>query len=255
MLELLSLSEYAIAEPLLKDFPINRPLLEAILDNECAGKVFTDNKNNPSFILVSSPAAYTYLVGRADQYALKEVANYLKTLSFVLLVCPLGWEYKSFFEEEGFSAVERLQLKRPIGLPGLEDWKNRLPSQYIVDDIDARYFPTCHWHDFFSTLYGGDEPFYAFGNGFCLLDQGKVASESYGIIGRGIAEIAIITDENYRGQNLGTMVCAFMVDYCERQGVQAFWSCNVHNPASAAIAKKLGFEEDCKYFFLKHSGP
>lgn len=253
MLERLTPSEYDLAELFFKDFPINQPLLYSILDKECAGTVFTDDKNHPSFALVCSPAAYTYLAGRPSPQALKEIAAHLKTLPAVLLVCPYGWDYQSFFEHEGFAPVERLQLKRPISFPGLEDWKKRLPSQYTVDKIDARYFPKCIWHAFFSSLYGGDEPFYTFGKGVCLLDQGKVISESYGIKGRGNAEIAVITDEHYRGQNLGTIICAFMIEACKSQGLESFWSCNVHNPASSAIARKLGFVEDRQYFFLKRT--
>jgi RimJ/RimL family protein N-acetyltransferase len=62
--------------------------------------------------------------------------------------------------------------------------------------------------------------------------------------------MVVVTDEGYRGRNLGTIVCAFMVEYCCHRNLEPIWSCMASNPASASIARKLEFEEECKYFDL-----
>lgn len=55
ILKLLSTEEYTIAKTFFVDFKINQPILQAILENRSAGKVFSDDKINPSFMLVCSP--------------------------------------------------------------------------------------------------------------------------------------------------------------------------------------------------------
>jgi GNAT superfamily N-acetyltransferase len=250
-LELLSPAEYESVKTLFVGFRINRTILNSVLENKKAGKVFLDDKENPSFALVYSPPSYTFLEGTLDESSLHKIACFLKTLPAVSLVCPAQWKYKSFFEEEGFIPTERIQFRRPYNLPKIKSWENRLPSQYCVNKISNQNFDRCSWHSFITSCYGSEDLFFTNGIGFCLTDQGKVISESYGLISTDGAEIGVITDENYRGQNLGTIVCAFVLDYCYKNNLEPFWSCDANNPASTSVAKKLGFEEDCRYFFLK----
>ncbi len=251
-LVLLSPSEYSIAVPFFLDLIINEPLLYAILEQRNPGRVFTNDRKNPSYVLVYSPASYTYLAGKLDQSSLQNIATYLKTLPKISLICPLEWEYRSFFEEAGFIAVERIQLRRPDKPFLLESWKKCLSAHYSVEEISHKNFDLCAWRAFMLNLYGTKEHFCTNEKGFCIVDQEKVISESFAIIGKGKAEIAVITHENYRGQNLGTIISAFMVHYCHHHGLEPLWSCDASNQASASIAKKLGFVEECRYFFLKH---
>lgn len=260
-LERLDLEEYAIAKPFFENFDIFETILHSILEGRSAGTIFTDNKNNPSFVLVcspsiaSSPNAYAYLGGELDQASLRKIASYLKTLPKVSLVVPLDWKFRTFFEKLGFNPVERVQLLRPFDFFDLDSWKQSLPAQYTISRIDEENFSQCNWHSFILNCYGDNEHFFANGMGFCLLDQGVITSESYGLIANGKAEIAVVTDQKYRGQSLGTIICAIMLDYCYENNLEPCWNCDVGNPASAAIAKKLGFEENCKYLFLKWTAP
>jgi RimJ/RimL family protein N-acetyltransferase len=255
MLELLDVDEYAIAKSFFRDFKINQPILYSILENRSAGKVFTDDKSHPSFMLVHSPAAYVFLGGNPDQTSLRKIVSYLKILSNASLVSPLDWKFRTFFEGASFCCVERLQLQRHSDFSNLDSWKDNLAARYSIHRIDRETFPQCNWRSFVLSCYGDADHFLANGMGFCLVDQGKIISESYAFIAAGKAEIGVVTDENYRGLNLGTSICAVMLDYCYKNNIEPFWSCNIDNLASVAIAKKLGFEEDCKYFFLKWTTP
>ena len=255
MLILLDADEYTIAKSFFHDFKINQPILYSILENRSAGKIFTDDRSNPSFMLVCSPAAYVFLGGSPDQTSLRKIVSYLKSLLHVSLVSPVDWKFKTFFEEAGFTAVERLQFQRHCDFFNLDSWKDSLPARYSINKIDNETFPQCNWRSFILSCYGDADHFFTNGRGFCLVDQGKIISEAYGIIAAGKAEIGVVTDEKYRGQNLGTSICAVMLDYCCKNDIEPFWSCNANNPASVAIAKKLGFEESCKYFFLKWATP
>ena len=183
----------------------------------------------------------------------KKVISYLKTLPKVCVVCPLEEKYRAQFEEEGFTSVERVQLSSPRYQ--LDTWQSRLPSGCQVDTIDEKNFGKCMWHAFILSCYGSCERFFTNGVGFCLLNQEKIICESYAVIGDNLAEIGIVTGEEYRGQNLGTIMTALMLDYCKLHNLESRWSCDVNNLASFSIAKKLGFAEDCRYFFLKWTAP
>ena len=197
-----------------------------------------------------SPSSYTFLAGNVNQSCLQKVIPALKSLSNAKLICPPGCGYLSFFEEEGFTLEERIQFRRPPDLSTLDNWKRQLPAQYLLDRISSKNFYKCHWLSFIQSFYGGSDLFFANGAGFCLSDQGKILSESYGLIADGMAEIGVVTDESYRGQNLGTIVCAVMLEDCYQHNLEPFWNCKASNSASASVARKLAFEEECRYFGL-----
>lgn len=252
LLELLEPSEYDLALPFFKDFQINEPMLYLTLEKRGAGKVFTDSKIAPSFILVYNPASYTFLSGELDETSLESVASYLKTLPKVNLACPTNWKYREFFEKEGFIPVDRIQFKRATSLLKMDEWKNQVTPEYTVDKIDKRSFPQCKWRSILLDFYGNEQRFFEQAIGICLSDEkGSILSESYALISTGRAEIGVFTDENHRGKNLGAIVCAFVMDHCYARDLELFWSCDKTNPASSSLAKKLGFEEERRYVFLK----
>lgn len=255
-LELLEPSEYKIAWPFFKDFQINEPMLYLTLEKRGAGKVLTDSKTNPSFVLVYNPASHTFLSGELDQVSLQAVASYLKTLPKVSLVCPTDWKYRQFFEKDGFTPVDRIQFRRAKSLGRAHEWKSQLSPEYSVGKIEGKNFDQCEWRPILLSFYGDEERFFDQAMGICLSDEkGCVLSECYALITTGKAEIGVFTAENYRGKNLGTIVSAFMLDYCYAHDLEPFWSCDQINTASASVAKKLGFEEERRYVFLKWPSP
>ena len=254
--------EYDIAKPFYKDWHFYTSCLHSILECRNLGTVFTDDKSKPTFFLVCSPStplnlnAPVYLAGKFDLPIVEKIASFLKTFPKISLVVPVNWEYRSLFEDAGFKAVERLQLRRPSQSFDLPAWKAYMPSQYSVSEMNEKNFAQCKWHPFVLSCYGDKALFFTYGIGFCLLDQEKVISESYGLfIAKGQAEIGVATDSEYRGKNLGTIGCALVLDYCYKNNLEPYWNCDLQNPASATIAKKLGFEEDCNYLFLKWISP
>lgn len=260
-LEVVSSEKYELAKTFFESFDFYASILRSVLDNKCAGTVFTDNKNNPSFFLVctpstpSTPNAYAYLAGELDNCSLKQVMAYLKSLPKISLVVPLKWKFRTFFEKNGFKPVERMQLRRSSDLFDLGIWKQFLPSHYSICKIDAENFEKCNWHHFIVHIYGDKDHFFENGKGFCLVDQEKIVSESYALISNRTAEIGVVTNKQYRGQNFGTTISAIALDYCYKNNIEPYWNCDVTNPASSAIAKKLGFEEQSKYLFLKWVSP
>ena len=254
-LELINAKDYPTAKFFFKDLKINESILHAILENKTAGNVFTDSIANPTFMLVCSPAGYVFLGGLPSQASLIKIVSYLKTLPFVSLVCPEDWGFKDFFVGLDFTFIERIQFKWRNRFSNLNVFKNRLQNHYSISRINEENFPQCNWHSFMLSCYGECGRFFSNGIGFCVKDQEKIVSESYGIIAHNKAEIVVVTNPDYYGQNLGASISAILLDYLTGQGVEPIWSCNADNKASLTTAKKLGFEEDCKYYFLRWVKP
>ncbi|MCB1109916.1 MAG: GNAT family N-acetyltransferase [Chlamydiia bacterium] len=251
----LNTSEYATVKLLFRGATINLPTLHSVLEGTSAGKIFVDQRQAPSMALVCNNAGYTFLAGDLNQNILAESVKLLKSFPRVTLVCPLKSSYRSFFIGEGFQPVERLQLTRPSHSIDMKSWIKKLPPQYKISSLDKELFPQCLWSEFIQKYCGTVDRFFAHSKGFCILEKGKVVSESYLLEAQGLGEVAVITDENHRGQNLGTIACVVALDSCYQRGIEPYWSCDADNLASVAIAKKLGFEENATYDFLKHSAP
>jgi hypothetical protein len=100
LLESLEPNEYEIALPFFKDFQINETMLYLTLEKRGSGKVLTNSKTNPSFVLVYNSACYTFLGGELDQISLQAVVSYLKTLPKVSLACPTNWKYRGFLRRK-----------------------------------------------------------------------------------------------------------------------------------------------------------
>ncbi|MFC2095769.1 GNAT family N-acetyltransferase, partial [Candidatus Bipolaricaulota bacterium] len=57
----------------------------------------------------------------------------------------------------------------------------------------------------------------------------------------------VFTADEHRGKGYATLVSAEVIKRCLGSGLSVFWSCETDNPASAAIARKLGFGEERSY--------
>lgn len=81
-----------------------------------------------------------------------------------------------------------------------------------------------------------------------MKDKERVISEGVSIFkSKNYAEIDIITDSNYRGKGLASVVAEQFIDYCLSENIQPRWDCDVDNSASINLASKLGFINPEKY--------
>ena len=66
----------------------------------------------------------------------------------------------------------------------------------------------------------------------------------------GAREIGIDTPAPYRRRGYGTITCSKLIQHCEQQGLKTYWNCNKENPASVALARKLGYQTEKEYRLL-----
>ena len=254
MLKLLNQNEYEKARSIFSEFIVNEPLIYSVLDFKSAGKVYTDNKQNPSFaLLYTEGSTYTFLAGDLDSTSLANVTSLLKTYPLISLVSPPKWKYQSFFEEMGFKEEKLIQFRSFLDPAHWTFWMNSLPLNCSANKIDDTNFSKCDWYEFITTFYGNKNAFFSNGAGFCLETEGKVISESYALIGSGKAELGIATNKDFQRQNYGTIAMSFILDYCSQQNIEPYWTCKASNIGSSSMAKKLGFKESCRYSLLTFS--
>ena len=90
------------------------------------------------------------------------------------------------------------------------------------------------------------EDFKARGVAFGLRHQGQyVAAASSASISPNKLEFEVQTSPNFEGRGFATIVSAKLIQHCVQAGLEPCW--DAANPASGAVAKKLGFASLGKY--------
>jgi hypothetical protein len=87
------------------------------------------------------------------------------------------------------------------------------------------------------------------GFGFCLLHENTIVSWCIAdFVAGNDYEMGIHTDEDYRKRGFATLTVAAAVEHCLANGVENIgWHCWSSNVASAATAKKVGFEQTIEH--------
>jgi predicted GNAT family acetyltransferase len=106
----------------------------------------------------------------------------------------------------------------------------------------------CLWSSDMAFYCGSLENFLHNGLGICLIRDDEILVEAYAsAFGTIYAEIGAVTHEPYRGRGYATITVAHLINLLAQRGYQAYWSCDVDNPASSRVARKLGFKVEKPY--------
>ncbi len=118
----------------------------------------------------------------------------------------------------------------------------------MIQNIDEPMLERCEWRADMEFYAGSLSNFLANGLGLCMMQGNDILVEAYAsAFGKTMAEIGAITHEAYRGRGYAAIACAYMIEACLQRGYQAYWSCDVDNPASIRVAQKLGFHRQEAY--------
>ncbi len=128
-----------------------------------------------------------------------------------------------------------------------------MPQGLHLELLNLTLLKQSAWSGFLASLQTGAQRFIDSNFGFALVDeQGNSVAQAYGaMIGNGMCEIGILTDEKYRGKGYILYPAYAIIQECYRRGLQPIWSCNTENIASWKTAFKLGFRIKRHYAFLK----
>jgi GNAT superfamily N-acetyltransferase len=223
-------------------------MLYPMLEGRCPAGIRVDDLAKPSQCLIRNGVGVTFASRGISQAFLEEAMADLRATRGVGLVSdpekPLSWplpppvlemerlEFRSFDRR---AAGFRSALDQPLG--DLE-----------LCSIDGASFERSLWRGMLLAFCGSAESFLRYGFGISLSRGGEVLAEGYApLLGRSTMEIGVMTAEARRGKGHATRVAAHVIDRCLERGLSVTWSCETDNPASAAIASRLGFENERTY--------
>lgn len=239
---------YAKAEPLFAGITHNIPVVYSVLEGNSPGSVFVDDPQAPQLALIYPRDAFFYLAGDARSPAL---AGMGAMLFEGILPAMEEKELVLFAFSEGlFAAAD--DVLRPMGMKrirrmafrfvperfaALPDWRERVPQGFVMRSIDAELAAR-------SPAYRPMVDPRTRQFGVCLLHGEVIASECTAVyVGGGQAEVDIHTREDYRGRGLAGLTASAFIEETLRRGLLPNWSCWPERLASAALARKLGFDE------------
>jgi RimJ/RimL family protein N-acetyltransferase len=229
-------------------FKGDRPVpvrLWAILDGTIQGRIVVDDPNAPTLALVRELAeGTTYIGGAANAQKLDDAVSLLRQEQEVVVCCWHNDPVISLLPPSPYyqgTAIDFTDRTPFIDLKQLAI----APPDYQLRRIDKEVVPLLEGFDYYISMFGSTERALEHTLGYCLLHDGRVASEAVaGPLTRGIAEIGVGTNESYRQKGLATITAARVIQECESQGLQPFWNASEQNAPSVALAKRLGFRTE-----------
>ena len=221
----------------------------AVLDGIQPGKVFTNNPDNPTWLIVYEKTFGTiYPGGEVSQAVFREVITNLRTENMVLLgLWPADprWDLvPQDFDYEGrvLDFYDRIQDDR------LHILINSLPAGCEFHPLDESLLNRSVNRDLHLTSYDSVATALQNLKGIFLVRGEDIFCEAIaGAEIMGIREMGVNTPEPYRRQGFAAITCAKLIQICEQQGLRTYWNCNKENTASLALARKLGYQPEHEY--------
>jgi len=223
-------------------------MLYPMLEGRCPADIRVDEPAQPKQCLIRNGIGITFANRDVSQAFLEQAMADLRTTRGVGLVSdpekPLSWtlpppeaqmerlEFRSFDPQ---AAGFRTALGQPL-------------ADLELRSLDGASFDRSLWRDMLLAFCGSAEGFLRYGFGISLCRGDEVLAEGYApLLGRSTMEIGVMTVEAHRGNGYATRVSAHVIDQCLARRFSVAWSCETDNPTSAAIARRLGFQNERTY--------
>ncbi len=228
----------------------------AVLVNGARGKIFADDATKPTWGVVQE--AYDHTIYLGGTMAAATVTNVIQQLQQTgELVIGLWLDDPRLRLLPPATKYDHRVLEfydRPIG-KGLDAFLNHVPAGCEIRRMDRDLIMRSEWGPADVQHAGGIEQWETNCFGYCLLRDNEICAEaSVGPSVRGLREPGVFTQKAHRGKGYGTITMAHLVQAIESLGEQTYWNCTKENLASAAIARKLGYQVEKEYRLLGWEG-
>jgi RimJ/RimL family protein N-acetyltransferase len=223
----------------------NNPALWAVFHGKHTGRALVDDLEHPLQCVLRTDSVLTYASRQVSKEFLSGAIAYFQQSSPLWLIRSQG--------DPAVPAASRIMPRLEFydvdpHSPVLAEFRRSLPDGYKVRQIDRALLERCEWRDDMAFYCGSLENFLHHGLGICLMRGEEIIVETYAsAFGAQYAEIGAITHESYRGKGFAPITVAYLIEALEQRGYHAYWSCDVDNPASALVARKLGFNVEKPY--------
>jgi RimJ/RimL family protein N-acetyltransferase len=268
MINELEPSQFERVRPLFRGLSYHLAIFSTIEGNS-PGRIWVDHPRHPQTALVwDMVEGGFYLAGfegddevnqalnRCIRQQIYPAARQLPhTLDFVMNYFPDTWESK--FDVVLRDTAPMKHYRQHFTFKQLKvDWKSQLSPGFVMTQVDENLLARTglknmdHVSRWVLGSWQSVDNFMEKGFGFCLL-YGDDAIASWCIadyVAGKAYEMGIHTDEDYRRRGLATLTVAAAVEYCLARGATEIgWHCWSSNVASAATARKVGFEQTIEH--------
>lgn len=221
----------------------------AVLDGQSVGQVWVDRLSSPNLGIVREAAfGSLYFGGAVDAATVNDMISRFKDQGDVLIgLWPDDdlWERLPSTPNYVGSVLEFNHRVANESVPLLSE---PLPEWCQLHHLDDDLFKHSMMADYFTGVFGGVKKALERGFGLCLMRGQEILSESSaGPSADGLIEIGVETKKQYQHQGYATLVCAYLIKECEELGYNTYWNCDTQNPASIALARKLGYKPKKEY--------
>lgn len=242
------------AEGLFRHAWFDRAFIGASFRGDHAARVFANHPARPTAAMITNAFEY-YVAGSPTSLALltfiTDAPAEADIFDNVYGYAPISTEWSLALlgsHEDRLTVVSRrafelrfdARTELPRGLKSSSD-----PSASVMT-VDASLALRLHeeLNEDVGHFWGGKEAFQNHSFGYCVLVRGAPVSLAHAIaIGSGEANLAVFTSPEYRGKGFAAAVTVACIEECLRRDLTPTWDCDSDNPASARLARKLGFRE------------
>ena len=246
-----SKKDYDAVKKKIKEAPT---FVSSVLDHIIKGTVYSNSTSFDNLIIQTNSGLH-YVTGVMPDYSFFENIvrifedSVMKGRRFTLFSNRGNWD--RLIEEnlgERLKKIERYSFS--FDLNTFLNRKGSLNHSYNLEKINESHLKNCLEFDkqYYDEYWDSVSNFIQNGFGFCVIENNQIISEAVSIF-RSIdyAEVDIITDSNYRGKGLASIVAVQFIEYCRSHNIQPRWDCDINNNASIQLANKLGFNNPQKY--------
>ena len=226
----------------------------SVLDCIIKGTVLADSSNYESLVISTDSGLY-YATGQStDELLLKNIvriheASVNQGKRFTLFSSETTWNQAiEKYLEKKVRKIQRYGFS--FDLMAFKNRKISDISELDVTNINQYLIENCLEFDkkYYDEYWDSTDNFLQNGIGFCVKDGERVISEGVSIFkSKKYAEVDIVTDSNYRGKGLASIVAEHFMDHCLCRNIQPRWDCDVDNIASINLGSKLGFINPKEY--------
>ncbi len=252
----LPFSQFQLAAPLLRQAWFDEAYIEMVLEGIQPGRIFVDSLDHPAAALLCHPYEF-YVAGDCSPGSplrrfIKDNPVEPDVFQGLYGYCGVGPAWETVLVEDSGGLLKLIprrnfKFKRPAPLL---DWRALIPTHAVFQRIDADLAPQVDrdFHQSISRYWETHQNFLERSYGFCLLVDGQIAClvDVPGISSH-YANFSVATKKAYRRQGLALLTCTACIEHTLARGLMPTWDTDGPNLASAALALKLGFEEEAPF--------
>ena len=239
------------------------PLILAVLEGSQRGQVFASDKNGAAFVVGNFGFSCLIEADEVDASFERGLTELLATRgpvrpSYLLWYePPPRWQTK-LDASESVKKRERVRFEfRKEGASYFDETAS-CPAGFELQRMTPQLLASAEKFGLGleSRFWSSADDFIAHGLGVCLVKDGEVVSLCYAAaVADGLAEVDVVTDAQFRGHGLGTIVTQEFNRRCLRNGKSPTWDCFDYNTGSLKLAERLGFVEVRRYPFYSFNIP